>query len=141
MAVPAIRRAWARGVLAVLNVLLVLSAALFVVMRSPQVAPSLRQVGDPLPPGAASCPQIYPEITAPFNAGAAGTPLTSCVFVEQVRWTAKADHLSTSSPPTRLSAVSPITRKQYDMQCISAGRYVTCTGGEDAVVYLYTARS
>jgi hypothetical protein len=125
----------------VLSALLVVSAALFVVMRSPHVAPSLRQVGDPLPPGAASCPQIYGEITAPFNAGAAGTPLTSCVFVEQVRWTAYADHLSTSPPPTQLRVVSPITRKQYEMQCISAGRYVTCTGGEDAVVYLYTARS
>src|ERR1700757_3697554 len=135
MAVLKLGRTWTRGLLAGLNVLLVTSATLFVVMRSPHVAPSLRQVGDPLPPGAASCPQIYAEITAPFNAGAAGTPLTSCVFVEQVRWTAKADHLSTSSPPTRLSAVSPITRKQYDMQCISAGRYVTCTGGEDAVVY------
>jgi hypothetical protein len=132
---------WATGLLAGLNVLVIASAALFLVLRQPHAATSLAQVGDPLPPGAASCPQIYPEITAPFNAGAAGTPLTSCVFVEQVRWTAKADHLSTSSPPTRLSTVSPITRKQYEMQCISAGRYLTCTGGEDAVVYLYTARS
>jgi hypothetical protein len=124
----------------VLSVLLLVSAALFVVMRSPQVAPSLRQVGDPLPPGAASCRLIYPEITAPFNAGARGTPLTSCAFVEQVRWTASADHLSTSSPPTQLRAVSPISRKPYEMQCVSAGSYLTCTGGEDAVVYLYSAR-
>jgi hypothetical protein len=141
MAVVRFRRTWATGLLAGLNVLVIASAALFLVLRQPHAATSLAQVGDPLPPGAASCPQIYPEITAPFDAGAAGTPLTSCVFVEQVRWTAKADHLSTSSPPTRLSAVSPITRKQYEMQCISAGRYLTCTGGEDAVVYLYTARS
>jgi hypothetical protein len=134
------RRTWATGLPAGLNVLVIASAALFLVLRQPHAGTSLAQVGDPLPPGAASCPQIYPEITAPFNAGAAGTPLTSCVFVEQVRWTAKADHLSTSSPPTRLSAVSPITRKQYEMQCISAGSYLTCTGGEDAVVYLYSAR-
>jgi hypothetical protein len=139
MAAPAIRRAWVRGVLGVLSVLLLVSAALFVAKPSTEIRPPLAEVGDPLPPGAASCPQIYAEITAPFNAGAAGTPLTSCAFVEQVRWTAKADHLSTSSPPTRLSAVSPTTRKQYEMQCISAGRYVTCTGGEDAVVYLYIA--
>ncbi|MDB6164320.1 MAG: hypothetical protein JWL98_1752, partial [Xanthomonadaceae bacterium] len=32
------------------------------------------------------------------------------------------------------------TRKPYEMQCISAGSYLTCTGGEDAVVYLYSAR-
>lgn len=142
MAVVRFRRTWAKGLLAGLNVVLIASAALFVLMRSPHVAPpSLRQVGDPLPPGAASCHQIYPEITAPFDAGARGTPLTSCAFVEQVRWTAKADHLSTSSPPTQLLAVSPITRKQYEMQCISAVRYLTCTGGEDAVIYLYSTRS
>ena len=134
MAVPAIRRAWARGALAVLNALVAISAALFVVMRSPHVAPSLRQVGDPLPPGAAPCRPIYTEITAPFNAGARGTPLTSCAFVEQVRWTASADHLSTSSSPTQLRAVSPITRKRYEMQCISVPSYVTCTSGEDAIV-------
>jgi hypothetical protein len=140
MAVSAIRRTWATGLLAGLNVLVIASAVLFVVMRSPHVAPSLRQVGDPLPPGAASCRQIYTEITTPFDAGARGTPLTSCAFVEQVRRTAKADHLSTSMPPTHVQVVSPITRKQYEMQCISAVTYLTCTGGEDAVVYLYSAR-
>jgi hypothetical protein len=131
------------GLLAGLLVLLIASAALFVATQSPHVAPpsSLKQVGDPLPPGAAHCHQIYKEITEPFNAGARGTPLTSCALVEQVRWTAKADHISTSSPPTQLLVVSPITRKQYEMQCISAGSYLTCTGGEDAVVYLYTAPS
>lgn len=144
MAVLKLRRTWAKGLVAGLLVVLIASAALFVGMRSPQhVAPSssLKQVGDPLPPGAARCHQIYKEITKPFNAGARGTPLTSCALVEQVRWTAKADHISTSSPPTQLAVVSPITRKQYEMQCISAGSYLTCTGGEDAVVYLYTAPS
>jgi hypothetical protein len=84
-------------------------------------------------------PQDLPEITAPFDSGARGTPLTSCAFVEQVRRTAKADNLSTSMPPTQVHVVSPITRKQYEMQCISADKYLTCTGGEDAVVYLYSA--
>ena len=143
MAVLKFQRTWAIGLLAGLLVVLIASAALFVATRSPQhVAPSaLKQVGDPLPPGAAQCHQIYKEITEPFNAGARGTPLTSCALVEQVRWTAKADHVSTSSPPTQLAVVSPITRKQYEMQCISAGSYLTCTGGEDAVVYLFTAPS
>jgi hypothetical protein len=137
MAVPAIRRAWARGMLAALNVLLVLLAALFLVKPSSQIPQSLPQVGNPLPPGAASCHPIYTEITTPFNAGARGTPLTSCPFVEQVRRTAYAEHLSAASPPTQLRVVSPTTRKQYEMQCTSAGSYVTCTGGEDAIVYLY----
>jgi hypothetical protein len=141
MKVPAIRRAWARGILAVLNVLLIVLAALFVAKPSTQIPQSLPQVGNPLPPGAASCPQIYSEITTPFNAGARGTPLTSCPFVEQVRRTAYTEHLSVSSPPTPLRVVSPTTRKQYEMQCTSGGSYLTCTGGEDAIVYLYTSRS
>jgi hypothetical protein len=140
MAAVRFRRTWATGLLAGLNVLVIASAALFLVLRQPHAATSLAQVGDPLPPGAAKCRLIYKEITAPFDTGARGTPLTSCPFVEQVRWTAKADHLSPSSPPTKLLAVSPTTRKPYEMQCISAGNYLTCTGGEDAVVYLYSAR-
>jgi hypothetical protein len=140
MAVVGFHRRWATGLLAGLNVLVVASAALFLAVHSPHVASSLAQVGDPLPPGAAKCHQIYSGITAPFDTGARGTPLTSCPFVEQVRWTAKADHLSPSSPPTLLLAVRPTTRKPYEMQCISAGSYLTCTGGEDAVVYLYSAR-
>jgi hypothetical protein len=141
MTIPRIGRTWARVALAVVNVLVAISAAALVVVK-PAIAPTLplAQVGDPLPPGAAWCRPVYPELKVPFDAGARGTPLTSCPFVEQVRWTASADHLSTLSPPTRLLAVSPITRKQYEMQCISAGSYVTCTGGEDAVVYLYSAR-
>jgi hypothetical protein len=141
MAALAIRRHWARGILAVLNALLITSAALIVVTPSTQKTPSLSQVGNPLPPGAAPCRLIYTEITTPFNAGARGTPLTSCPFVEQVRRTAHTAHLSASSPPTQLRVVSPTTRKQYEMQCTSGGSYVTCTGGEDAIVYLYTSRS
>jgi hypothetical protein len=142
MAVVRLRRAWAIGLVAGLNFAVIASAAVFLAFRSPHVAPpALTQVGEPLPPGASSCPHIYTEVTAPFNAGARGTPITTCNFVEQVRWTAYVDHLSTSSPPTQLWAFSPTTRKQYEMQCISGGSYLTCTGGEDAVVYLYSARS
>jgi hypothetical protein len=142
MAAVRFRRTWARGLLIGLNVLVIASAAVCLVtdMRAPHAASSLPQVGDPLPPGAASCRKIYTEITAPFDSGARGTPLTSCAFVEQVRRTAKADNLSTSMPPTQVRVVSPITRKQYEMQCISVVTYLTCTGGEDAVVYLYSAR-
>ena len=141
MAVPRIRRAWVRVVLAVVSVLVAISGAVVLGTKpSAQLTRPLAQVGDPLPPGTAVCRLIYPEIKAPFNVGARGTPLTTCSFVEQVRWTASADRLSLSSPPTQLRVVSPMTRKPYEMQCISAGSYVTCTGGEDAVVYLYSTR-
>jgi len=137
MAALRIRRPRARWILALLNAILLVSAVLLFPTPSPAKMPSLAQVGDPLPPGAAGCRPIYLEIKAPFNAGARGTPLTSCAFVEQVRRTARADGYSVSSPSTQLQVVSPTTRKWYEMQCVSAGNYATCTGGEDAVVYLY----
>jgi hypothetical protein len=140
MAAARFRRTWATGLLAGLNVAVIASAAVFLALQTPYAASaSLAQVGEPLPPGAAACPKIYTEVTAPFNAGARGTPTTTCNFVEQVRWTAYVDHLSSLSPPTQLWAFSPTTRKQYEMQCISGGSYLTCTGGEDAIVYLYMA--
>jgi len=69
MAILKMRRAWARGALAVVNVLVAISAALFVKPSAP-VAPPLAQVGTPLPPGAAACHVIYNDIAVPFNAGA-----------------------------------------------------------------------
>jgi hypothetical protein len=140
MAAWTIRGPWVRGILALVNAVVLVWAASLVASPSPGKAATLAQLGDPLPPGAAACGVIYPEITAPFNAGARGTPLTSCPFVEQVRRTAHTDRLSTASPSTQLRVVSPTTRSAYEMQCISAKSYVTCTGGEDAVVYLYNAR-
>lgn len=136
MAALPIRRPWARAILAVLDALLIASAALLLVKPSTHTTTFLAQVAG-LPPGAASCQVVYTQIKAPFNAGARGTPLTSCAFVEQVRRTAQTEHLSASSPPTQLRVVSPTTRKQYEMQCVSAESYVTCTGGQDAIVYLY----
>jgi hypothetical protein len=133
-----LRRTWVRVLLAVVNVAVVVSAVAWCVARPavPTASP-LSQVGDPLPPGAAKCRVIYQEIKEPFNAAARGTPLTSCPFAEQVRRTAHADGFSVKSPSTRLRVVSPTNRKWYEMQCISAERYATCTGGNDAVVYLF----
>lgn len=133
------RKTWVRVLLAVLNIVVGLSAARCLDQPTAPMPHSLAQVGSPLPRGAAGCRPVYREIKKPFNAGARGTPLTSCAFVEQVRWTASEDHLSASPPPTQLVVISPTSRKQYEMQCISADSYVTCTGGEDAVVYLYNA--
>lgn len=136
-----LRRAWVRALLGVVNVVLAVSAAAWcLVWPTTQPVHTLPEVGDPLPPGAAACPPIYPEIKEPFNAAARGTPLTSCPFVEQVRLIAQADGFSSSSPSTQLKVFSPTSRKWYAMQCTSVGSYATCTGGEDAVVYLYNSR-
>ena len=109
--------------------------ALFQHGSSPSPPRVLAQVPG-LPPGAAPCPQVYKDIHTPFNAGARGTPMTSCPFVEQVRG-AYAAQSSTSSPVVQLSVISPATEKWYDLTCIATGSYTTCAGGAAAVIYLY----
>jgi serine/threonine kinase PknH len=89
-----------------------------------------------LPPGATFCPVIYPEVETPFNSGAKGTALTTCPFVEEVRRAYKKQALP-SSMANPIHVASPVTRKAYDLMCVTEGTYVTCTGGEDAVIYLY----
>ena len=96
---------------------------------------SLAQVQG-LPPGATACQQVYPDLLVPFNAGARGTPTTSCPFVEQVR-REYSKQSARSSGTIPLSVVSPSTEKQYQLACVTAGSYVTCAGGAAAVIYLY----
>jgi hypothetical protein len=103
---------------------------------TPQSTPgSIKQVPG-LPPGANACPLIETNLPGPFNAGAQGTPVTSCAFVEQVRKQYSAQS-SPASGPIRLSIFSPVTSKWYDLACVTTGSYVTCTGGAAAVIYLY----
>ena len=90
-----------------------------------------------LPPGAEPCHHIDTNLPGPFNAGARGTPTTSCAFVEQVRKQYAEQQSSPTSGPVQLRVVSPATFKWYDLACLSSGQYVTCTGGAAAVVYLY----
>lgn len=89
-----------------------------------------------LPPGAAECQPIYKDVHVPFNAGARGTPMTSCAFVEQVRrayW-----QQNPPSPGTvHLRVPSPVTEKWYNLTCVAKVDYATCTGGAAAIIYLY----
>jgi hypothetical protein len=93
------------------------------------------QVPD-LPLGATACKNVYNDIQIPFDAGARGTPTTSCPFVEQVRRT-YSQLSATAAPTEQLHAISPATERWYDLACIPTGSYVTCTGGAAAVIYLY----
>lgn len=102
----------------------------------PSAAPNTLAQVPGLPPGAAACAKVYNDSPVPFNAGARGTPTTSCPFVEQVRRVFSAQH-SASIPTDHISAISPATSKWYDLACIPTGSYVTCTGGAAAVIYLY----
>jgi hypothetical protein len=88
-----------------------------------------------LPPNA-TCPVVYTDVAKPFNAGARGTPMTSCPFVEQVR-RAFALQNPGGSGTQAIRAVSPTTHRAYDMVCTAEGAYATCVGGQGAIVYLY----
>ena len=74
--------------------------------------------------------------SGPYSKSAVGTTVTSCPFAEEVRIAYGA-----SGPPSALPRVvhafSPVTRKSYPMTCAANGALVTCTGGEDAIVYVY----
>lgn len=104
---------------------------------SSATAPSASGIDDPvpgLPPGASDCKSIHTDV-GPFNAGARGTPATSCEFVEQVSM-AYSRHTPTSGPDL-LTVLSPATSKSYHLVCLSMRGYATCTGGAAAVIYLY----
>lgn len=87
-----------------------------------------------LPAGSTPCGTTSTRANA--NA-AAGNGVTSCPFAEEVR-RAYAEQASpgTSSAQT-ITAVSPVTGRSYTMTCTPAGKIITCTGGENAIVYVY----
>ncbi len=100
--------------------------------------PVASRVPDYLPLGAVACQKVYNDVHLPFDAGARGTPTTSCPFVEQVRRT-YSQLSATSAPTDQIRAISPSTEKWYALACIPTGNYVTCTGGAAAVIYLYNS--
>lgn len=88
-----------------------------------------------LPPGARPC---GPPATVAFANAAAGTTVTSCEFAEEVRKAyAAAAGGGRGSAPASVVAASPITGRTYTMSCSEQDRLVTCTGGDNAVVYVY----
>ncbi|MFC4126424.1 serine/threonine-protein kinase [Nocardia rhizosphaerae] len=70
-----------------------------------------------------------------FSQAAIGTTVTSCGFAEAVRAAYAAG--GESSGPRSVVAASPVTGRTYTMTCTPDGALVTCTGGENAVVYVY----
>jgi hypothetical protein len=145
---PEFRRVGTRIVLMLIDLVLLATAVslVFVGRATPEgqpesgsSAPEISVDGVPgLPPSAATCEVQYTEVTTPYNAGARGTPMTSCPFVEQVR-RAYASDSRPGSPD--LPVVSPQTGKRYTMACVPTGSYATCTGAVGAVIYLYNTPS
>jgi hypothetical protein len=78
------------------------------------------------------CPTTF--FSTEFHTSAVGSSVTSCAFAEQVRY----QYLDQwrRGVPVAIWAHSPVVRKDFLMSC-SGGDMVTCTGGNDAVVYLY----
>jgi hypothetical protein len=70
----------------------------------------------------------------PYAAVAVGNDHTTCEFASNMR----DAYISSGAQgaPIRLSVYSPRTHKWYDMTC-SGDQPVRCTGGNDAIIYLY----
>ena len=138
-----------RITLALIVTALLVASVLFVSTRSGQDEPdpnantkpaavALTQVAG-LPPGATTCPVLFDEEDQegfPFNAGARGTPMTSCQLVEQVR-REYARRAAPLSGPQQMRVASPKTQKWIDLVCTPTGEFVTCMGGVAVVIYLY----
>ncbi|WP_028476427.1 serine/threonine-protein kinase [Nocardia sp. CNY236] len=78
--------------------------------------------------------------SATFGRAAAGSGVTTCEFAEEVRrafaeGAQVQDGLRSSS--RTVVATSPVTGQAYTMACQVVDSLVTCTGGSNAVVYIY----
>ncbi|WP_433732866.1 protein kinase domain-containing protein [Nocardia sp. CA-129566] len=88
-----------------------------------------------LPAGAKPCAQLYPALGR-FTSSAIGTTVTSCAFAEEVR-KAYASSGDTTITDRSIVAHSPISNRDYTMNCTAGDQFATCSGGENAIVYVY----
>ncbi|MBH0781373.1 protein kinase [Nocardia sp. NEAU-351] len=100
--------------------------------EQPSPVPS---TGIRLPDGARACTTTEPA-AGRFTASAVGTAVTSCPFAEAVR-TAYGAAAGDAGGEHEVSATSPVNGREYTMHCVAGADFVTCEGGENAVVYLY----
>ena len=103
---------------------------------SPSAPPTTEAVAS-LPPGAQPCPPSVGQ-TGEFTRSARGTSVTSCPFAEETRMSYARSGTASSQART-VDVYSPVTSQTYQMTCVitAPGPLVTCTGGTDAIVYLY----
>lgn len=74
--------------------------------------------------------------TGDFNSIWRGSSETSAPFAEAVRDAFVDFYLTTERTEGTISAYSSITGRYYDMRCSDNGDYVTCRGGNNAIVYI-----
>ena len=98
------------------------------------VSPAPIPVPAPLavPPNATPCPTNF--VDAEFGRSAVGSNVTTCQFAEAVRY--QYVNQPIRGQKISLNVYSPVTGETYPMWCVGT-RVVTCTGGTNAVVYLY----
>ncbi|BAU96845.1 hypothetical protein N24_2583 [Corynebacterium suranareeae] len=65
-----------------------------------------------------------------------GSASTSTEFAQAVRDAFVNHYLETDELSGQVTATSPVTGGNYTMNCTDNGEYVTCTGGNNAVVYI-----
>lgn len=65
-----------------------------------------------------------------------GSGATSPEFAASVRDGFVSHYLATDQLNGQIDATSPVTGNVYSMSCEDNGEYVTCTGGNNAVVYI-----
>lgn len=71
-----------------------------------------------------------------FDSVFTGSSVTSEAFARQV-YSAYLDfYEDTGETSGAITAYSPVTQLNYDMDCKDNGSFVTCTGGNNAVVYI-----
>lgn len=71
-----------------------------------------------------------------FGAGEPRTSLTSDRFAKAVGEDFAAYYRENKKPPTHLNTYSPVTKQYYDMSCQPASGGFTCSGGNNAVVFI-----
>lgn len=84
-------------------------------------------------PGAGRCPTVYGP-SGDYSHSATGTNVTTCEFAEEVR--VEYGRVQPGGGPAVISVFSPVTGRTYTMSC-SGVNPVICTGGNNAVVYVY----
>ena len=97
---------------------------------APSATPSPTPTPTPTP-----TPVAFPAGATQCSDSVAVNSSTSCQFALNVETAFKAS--SASGGTVQVTATSPVTNKTYSMSCVVAtGSVTTCTGGNNAVVYL-----
>lgn len=105
------------------------------VTSTPATTTSAGSTGLASPPAGAQECSPAERSTSGLRSSATGTGATSCAFAEEVRqaYTRAGSDLNART----VEAVSPVTGERYDMTCEPSRGVIACTGGNNALVYLF----